>query len=214
MHESVFQRLYSKRDFEDWYCFSGEPQDRHLYEMIRECSEELFAEYRFEQNSLVDNYLKAYHQDENGNWASEIAIVPDELKYFDDLVLHSLIYRVRPLQKGVAACVSRRDYSVSVSPKAFCGENIDKIIMHETIHIYELVFRVLPHFYHDILLLSLYNDLKGKIPQLDDMIMTRLNVFLGNYITAIGGNHDILFYLKSLDLDLKCNYPLETIFMY
>lgn len=66
-------------------------------------------------------------------------------------------------------------------------------------------------FIRDVLLLGLYNDLKGRITDLDSHILAHANIHSGTSITVEGGNHDVLFHLKSLDLDLRRGYPLGTV---
>lgn len=59
--------------------------------------------------------------------------------------------------------------------------------------------------------MHLYNKLNPEIPDLDDKIAGRANILSGMDIYIQGGKHDILFFLKSLDLDLRCGYKLGTV---
>ena len=71
------------------------------------------------------------------------------------------------------------------------------------------------HFYRNILFFCLYNALKPKLEQdgidLNKLISNHSHVAERQRITALGGQHDILFYLKSLDLDIKMGYELGTV---
>ena len=57
-------------------------------------------------------------------------------------------------------------------------------------------------------------DLKTKIPKLDDIISSHAHLLTGSTIYYRGGLHDILFLLKSFDLDIRMGYPLGTVFGY
>ena len=91
----------------------------------------------------------------------------------------------------------------------------DAVLLHEMIHMHEHALQKVPRYYHEIILLALYNDLKPQIEDegfdLDRLIFGHSNVAEAQHITQIGGEHGILFYLKSLDLDLKMGYDLGTI---
>jgi len=62
----------------------------------------------------------------------------------------------------------------------------------------------------ECLLLKLYGDLKTKIPDLYTRIMDHAHArtqdeFIGS------GSHGVLFFLKSLDIDLRLDAPLGTV---
>ena len=82
------------------------------------------------------------------------------------------------------------------------------------IHLHEAVLDGLPTYYRDIVLYCLYKDLRDKIPDLDDRIEAHGHILNESLLSNYGGRHDILFLLKSFDLDLKMGYPPGTIFGY
>lgn len=92
--------------------------------------------------------------------------------------------------------------------------NCDSVILHEMIHLHESVVNELSLYFHDALVFALYWSLRGKIDNLDDLIMRHAHVMNGADISILGGTHDILFLLKSFDLDLKMGYELGTVFGY
>lgn len=57
-------------------------------------------------------------------------------------------------------------------------------------------------------------DPKEKIENLDKIIADNAHVLYESELYQKGGLHDMLFMLKSLDLDMKMGYPLGTIFGY
>ena len=84
-------------------------------------------------------------------------------------------------------------------------------ILHEMIHAHEVILASRESFYHDILLLSLYNDLREKITDIDKKILAHTYAINGEIISEQGGSHNILFLLKSFDLDLRCGFELGTV---
>ena len=90
----------------------------------------------------------------------------------------------------------------------------DAAILHEMIHLHEHFITGLSWTYHDMLCWCLYRDLKQKIPALDDIIAFHAHQANSDMIRNAGGEHSILFLLKSLDLDIKKGYSLGTVFAY
>jgi hypothetical protein len=81
------------------------------------------------------------------------------------------------------------------------------------IHAYEVILfeNPLGRILRDILFVNLYNSLKPKIKNLDTLITTHGHIYNQGKITREGGYHGILFYLKSLDLDLRLGLKLGTV---
>ena len=82
------------------------------------------------------------------------------------------------------------------------------------IHLHEAVINDLPMYFHDMLYWALYKELKVKILQLDEIITQHAHILTGSTLYSAGGLHDILFLLKSFDLDIRQGYPLGTVFAY
>ena len=49
---------------------------------------------------------------------------------------------------------------------------------------------------------------------LDEIITKNAHVLNEQSLYEIGGDHDLTFFLKSLDLDIRMGYPLGTVFGY
>lgn len=209
---SIFQRLRKERNFFEWYNTKASEDEKKLADYVQEYSEEYFSDFRFEADSLVSAYVEAESSADNGQtWFSDPILPPyDFIQYFDLIVLESTQYKVESWE-DCAGVFNSRDFSITIAPE-FIDEK--STILHELIHLHECVIDQIPKFYHDILLLCLYNDLKNKIDDLDQRILNHTHVFSGEKITDLGGNHDILFLLKSLDLDLRCGYKLGTVCSY
>lgn len=101
--------------------------------------------------------------------------------------------------------------TLRIDPKAVNNKNI---ILHEMLHAHEHVLSLKNPIFKDIITLELYKHLKEKIPELDNIISAHAEFKHNIELTEIGGYHSILFLLKSLDLDLRCNNKLLTVFGY
>ena len=82
-------------------------------------------------------------------------------------------------------------------------KNDEIVLCHELIHAYE---SMLPERYRQFLTVFLFNRLQSNIPSLIDKITLDSHVALSS--------HSPLFFLKSLDLDLRLNKPLGTFYAY
>lgn len=207
---SVFDRLHKERNFFEWYHFKATEEEKLLAEHVMEYSEEYFSDFRFEPESIVSDYISVKTSGDDGQtWFNDDFRPPYAfIEYFDQLVLESIQYIVKPMEDDCEGMFNSRDFSIFIPPR-----NLDNkpTILHESIHLHEAVIDQTPKFYHDILLLCLYNDLRTKIKDLDSRILEHTHVYFGDQITTLGGDHDVLFFLKSLDLDLRCGYKLGTV---
>ena len=121
-------------------------------------------------------------------------------------------YRVRKLRrKNCGGQFNKSKYTLTISPEYI---NEPKVILHEMIHLHEFYLSLFPMYYRDAILWCLYTDLRNKISNLDAMIDGSSHILLSRKITAVGGSHDMVFLLKSLDLDLKMGYSPGCVFGY
>jgi hypothetical protein len=182
--------------------------DRQLTDTIMELESKYFPEMTFKDGSIVAEYMKT-HALIDGNWVSYIDDVPEELTSLDASGFRFSVSEIDGgILNNIAGQAHRIRRTVMISPR--CA-NEEKVIMHEMIHCYVDVINDNMPFFHDIILLCLYKDLEKKIPDLDERIKAHTHVTEGKQISIAGGSHDILFFLKSLDLDLRCNYKLGTV---
>ena len=195
----------------DWYGNKATPAQKKLFDLILDYSDEYFSDFRFESGSVINDFVQVEGTDDNGDSYTEIMDGPDELRHFNNIILKSFQYEVAPLEEGTEGCINPADWRVTVIPQMVNDDEGKPSILHEIIHMYEVVINELPRFYHDILLVCLYRNLREKVPDLDDRILSHTHVYVGNEITLLGGEHDILFFLKSIDLDLRCGYKLGTV---
>ena len=159
---------------------------------------DLFDDMLFSPFSIVGEYTEV-----EINGRKTHLDPPDKLTGIAD----SFTYRVEPLD-GCSGCVDPENRVMTIDP-AYLNEY--HVILHEIIHMVESGCDGLPHFFHDAVLLALYKKLSKDIPNLDKLIIKHTHILSGYDIATTGGEHDILFLLKSLDLDIRLGYKLGTV---
>lgn len=91
-------------------------------------------------------------------------------------------------------------------------------ILHEMIHAHEFILEKRKPLLKEIVLLELYKNLKPKLNQknidIDTWIFNHANIPHNEDLADTGGEHDLLFFLKSIDLDIRCGFELLTVFGY
>lgn len=201
------EKLMVDRCF-DWQ-LTASPDELHLLDKVYSFSD-LFDDMIFAKGSSTYDFVKCQVKDTDSNenaWKDYRLTLPDELEY---LSYGSFTYHVKELGKSNGR-FSGEDFSISISPNSI---DDDSVILHEMIHLHEFVIDLLPTFFHDAILFCLYKDLSKKLCDLDDRIEAHGHILNSSAIAAIGGTHDILFLLKSFDLDLRKGYKLGTVFGY
>lgn len=103
-------------------------------------------------------------------------------------------------------CYTER--KITIAPEY---KNSKPVILHEMIHAYEHILHDEHFTLNELMLLHLYNKLKPLISDLDTLIKKHAELYGQHCVSCTGGSHGILFYLKSLDLDMRCNYKLGTV---
>jgi len=184
-------------------------QDKKLAEKVVEYDKTYFEDMRFEKGSVAGRVLL----DDNNNTFKK----KESEEFWADpfnISLSKYTFRVREVKDGyTAAEVNPKTKVVTIDPREAEDMNV---ILHEMIHAYEWeldLISLLP--FREILLIRLYDTLKGKIKNLDRMIMAYAN-YENQYVftTRKYGIHGILFFLKSLDLDLRLGWPIGSVMGY
>ena len=175
-----------------------------LRNKVEELSEQFFGDMLFKPGSITFDNIKKWEQE-----GKAIADLPEELQFFS---YDCIEYKVADLPDYVGGYYDNtdgeREFCVSVT-----HENDEDLILHELIHLHEDVLSSFP-FYRDVVFISLYWDLKAKIPDLDTMIRDYLTGWSKTELSDLGGENSVLFFLKSLDLDLRKGQELGTVFGY
>ena len=181
--------------------------DRKLWEKVIQFSD-FFEDMLFTPGTITYSFLECKMTDGNENEIAPTAVLPVGLHNFN---YNSFYYRVREMTPPYMACFNKANYSLKVDPRHI---DDDYVILHEMIHMHEFVLEIYPTYYHDAILYSLYHDLRSKIEDLDRRMERQGHIVMQEELAQFGGVHDLLFLLKSFDLDLRMNYPLGTVFGY
>ena len=179
-------------------------EDVELHDCLYELSK-YFSDMLFEEGSSTGELLKCQSVLEDGSLQDDIIDIPDELRCFSYTYFKT---KVEPMKNNRAGYFNLNEQLLCVSREYLKN---DSVILHEMIHLHEYVLNTLPLFYHDTLIWTLYIDLRKKIKDLDEIISGHAHILSEQKLYSKGGLHDILFLLKSLDLDIKMGYSLGTV---
>jgi hypothetical protein len=194
---------------------SGEPKmnkaelDKALNSKVLEYDKAYFGDMRFEKGSVAGDILLDANNDTHKKKESD--------EFWADpfnISLNKYTFRVRHIKdESTAAEVNAKTNVITIDPREAEDMNV---ILHEMIHAYEWELdpiSLLP--FRETLLVRLYDALKGKIKNLDNMITAYAN-YENQYVFTTNkyGIHGILFFLKSLDLDLRLGWPIGTVMGY
>ena len=175
-----------------------------LWSKVEELSEEYFGDMLFKPGSTTSKYMEGETQE-----GTILAGLPEQLEYFS---YEDYDFKVRPLPDYIAGYFDDTD-----GEQVFCINTTHKddenAILHELIHLHENVLTSFP-FFRDVVFMTLYYALKRKVSGLDTVIRDFSNVWNETDLYDQGGEHSILFLLKSLDIDVRKGQKLGTVFGY
>ncbi len=191
-------------DFFTWYNSEASQDDKALTDKIFSYVP-LFDDMLFRPGSITYDFTSCSI---NGSDMILHYDLPEEIECFD---IEYYRFKVMDIGSGTLGRYDQDSKTIYINPDQLDN---DSTILHEMIHLYELYINELPIFYHDILCIALYKDLSSKITNLDKLITEHANILNQYDLGNVGGIHDVLFYLKSLSLDITINYPLNTIIGY
>jgi len=190
--------------FMKWRWEEAPPEDIALWERVENFGE-LFEDMCFKPGTKPFELTRCKAKGDDGEWFDTAMSLPDELEYFSYTWFR---YKVEK-QEGLSGSFNHLESVLRVEPDA-----VDSTVLHEMIHLHEFLINDQPLYMHDMLYWALYQDLKDKIPKLDEIITGHAHLLTGSSLFSEGGLHDILFLLKSFDLDIRMGYPLGTVFGY
>ena len=195
------------QEFMEWYWGDAPEQDKKLHNKMcefEEYFEDMIYDPGFSSFNLIKCQSKLPGSDE---WIDDEAPRPEALEYFS-------YNMVRTEVKDLENCEGYYDHKNKVLCLDTKLADDDSSLLHEMIHLHEGVINDLPLYFHDMLYWALYSDLRNKIVGLDDAISSHAHILNESTIYSSGGLHDILFLLKSFDLDIRMGYPFGTVFAY
>lgn len=103
----------------------------------------------------------------------------------------------------------RRTKTISIAPEHAASD-----LCHEMIHHYENELDELSESLRQYLAIKLWQRMYLTIPDLEDRVQAHLEVVGHRDLENVGGQHDVLFLLKSYDIDIQLGLPLGTTFGY
>ncbi len=169
----------------------------------------LFEDMLFSKDTISHMYIAIKSSCDDGKtWRDDVVELPYELEYFSYSYFD---FHVNDIEDNILGCFDAKEQSITIDPGHLHDE---PTILHEMIHLHEFVLNELPMFYHDAYFYCLYKSLQSQITDLDARIEAHGHLLNENQLYMKGGLHDILFLLKSFDLDLKKGYRLGTIMGY
>ena len=177
-------------------------------------------------NSKVLEYEKAYFEDmtfQPGSIAGDIFVeceqqIFSKLKhreYWDipgagfHLSIKKYTFKIKKM-RGADGMFVRRKGLIFIRPEYSSNRNV---ILHEMIHAYDWTLDLcFPYPLRDVLIIRLFDELKNRIANLDKLLMTFCH-YPRQYRVINGreGEHGVLFFLKSLDLEIRLDLPIGTI---
>lgn len=194
-------------DFYKWYTEEATIAERTLAERAS-AFEMLFDDMLFSPNTPSGELTKVKIKGLDNDWIDSYLDLPPSIQ---GASCQNIKFIVSEPESGSDGYFSVEEQIICVSPDMVDN---DTVLLHEMIHFYESTVNKQALYFHDALLWSLYSDLKRKIPELDTIIHDNAHIMIESTLYEEGGLHDILFLLKSFDLDIKNGYPLGTVFGY
>ena len=170
------------------------PEEYALQGMCYEYEEEYFEDMTLKDNSLLNDIIATVSE-----WTDGIFLGID--------VYYLRLYIVD--NSDFSGCYYRNERKIEINKKYLTDKSV---ILHELIHFYEHQLKEEERpFIRELLVLELYNKLSTQIPDLRERIFKHCELY--SYVKTFEGNgeHGILFFLKSLDLDIRCGFPLGTV---
>ena len=174
--------------------------DYRLLEKIGEYEEAYFEDFLLSPDSILHDFL-----------CYEVEIEPGKrIETSDDQppmeLYENYYFKVDDLDEGGGMC-DPKAHTITIDP-----ESIDDpaVILHEMIHAYIDLLENKNFLMMDCLLLKLYTNLAAKIPDLEERIIGHSHRIKQEDFDNHGW-HGLLFFLKSLDLDLRLGLALGTV---
>ena len=167
---------------------------------IKECS--YFSDMEYDYDNPYCQFLLAYYENPDYNSPN-----------FADRFFPKLSnFRYEDL-KGRVLSTFDKEGSIMIINSDLDEEEENIALLHSLIHYYEDKLNNVSYHYHDILVIALYRSLSRKVEDLDNLIIEYGRIQNIEHMDSdIHDEHDILFLLKSFDLDIKMDLEIGTIY--
>lgn len=162
----------------------------------------MFEAMKFEGLYFQDMTLEEYPQ---------ILEVLDEWGVrMNPTIEHAHFYALEQDSDGTTGVYDKRDKSIGFVLDGLTANTI----CHEMIHHYEYELDELDESLRQYLTIKLWQKLSPQIPNLESRVLKHIEATEHRKLENEGGQHDVLFLLKSYDIDMRTNVPLGTTFGY
>ena len=189
------------------YFASLSKDDEALLHKVYELGENYFKDMMFQPESVIGDFMKVSMKcPGDDEWHTAAITLPNELEYFTYTWFD---FHVEHLDCDGCFDIANQTLLIDSA----CKDN-DNTILHEMIHLHETVLETLPAYYKETLFIALYWHLRNLIPDLDEIMKKYGHIYEEDALTEQGGQHGLLFLLKSFDLDIKKGLPLGTVMGY
>lgn len=204
MLEHIYTNILGNTDilfqkYHEW--FENKTEKEEDLELFISLQEDLFSDMIFEKGSITGDFMLRNEK----HLIFETGLSIDE-QYFR--------FIVEDIEK-YDAYTDVNSRKIVVDKKHIKNK---PTILHEMLHAHEFILEKRKPLLKEILLLELYKDLKPKLNQknidIDTLIFNHANIPHNEDLADAGGEHDLLFFLKSIDLDIRCGFELLTVFGY
>lgn len=151
-------------------------------------------------------YISTVFIEKDGKWIKVTSSALDELYW--KLDISEWCFKIVPDKDMEDNVLGKCEISEKTIKIAESQKNKKSVLLHEMIHAYEYTFDGDPvlDFYKQIIVLDLYDRLSKKISNIKKHLIYNVH---GDDII-----HSPLFMIKSLELDLRLNYPLGKVYGY
>jgi hypothetical protein len=193
-------------DFDEWYQTATQ-KEKELASRVDEYEGLYFEDMTLKPDSIIHDFISHTVVDDDG----KEFVTSDDMDFRISIIPYQ--FKISRMRNCSGRCNPMKRI-MCIHPKYIADESV---ILHEMIHAYEHMFLQNDGYsawrliLRDILTFCLYNSLKPKINDLDRRILEHSHIIRQERITVEGGLHGILFYLKSLDLDLRLGLKLGTV---
>jgi hypothetical protein len=177
--------------------------ERKIWNRMINYNEQYFYDMQFRPRQL-QRFLTHWEYDENGK---PVACV-DDLPGCEDMVLVSWTIKLVKRPKGYLGKCEKRNKLIRLKAN-LSRQELKYVILHELIHVYEFT---LWERYRQILCIYFFKKLSRRIGERKLFELVHMDEFA--YLNRAGYGHNVLFMLKSLDLDLRLGLSLGTIYGY
>ena len=185
------------KKYDDWL-YERSSAEYELYQRLLEYEEQYFEDMRLADNSLSLNGI--FFDLANYNDCDSLAL---DNNYFRVFIVGN--------DSGFLGRTNSTEHIIEISVDKAQDKSV---ILHEMIHAHEDLLQNMEPTMCECLVLSLYLKLSHKVPNIDQRIISHAERYNQDDIYKAGGQHSLLFFLKSLDMDIRCKYSFGTVFGY